>query len=125
MAMGYAKVEGKPMMNTVHAVVGLQHASMAIYNAFADRVPICIITANIADATLRRPGVEVDHTVQDGAVIVRDYTKWDDYRRIAAPAFRPRSSGCSFLPDHDDAADGPNADRRRQRLGGRPGFRGP
>ncbi len=78
MSQGYAKVEGKPMLNLVHATVGLQHASMAIYNAYADRVPVCIVTANIADATMRRPGVEVDHTVQDGAVIVRDYTKWDD-----------------------------------------------
>ncbi|HEX4192614.1 MAG TPA: thiamine pyrophosphate-dependent enzyme [Stellaceae bacterium] len=78
MSHGYAKVEGKPMLNLVHATVGLQHASMAIYNAYADRVPIVIVTANIADATERRPGVEADHTVQDGAVIVRDYTKWDD-----------------------------------------------
>ena len=78
MSQGYAKVEGKPILNLVHATVGLQHASMAIYNAYADRVPICIVTANIADATMRRPGVETDHTVQDGAVIVRDYTKWDD-----------------------------------------------
>src|SRR5579864_117 len=78
MGQGYAKVEGKPILNLVHATVGLQHASMAIYNAYADRVPTYIVTANIADATMRRPGVEVDHTVQDGAVIVRDYTKWDD-----------------------------------------------
>jgi acetolactate synthase-1/2/3 large subunit len=78
MSHGYAKVEGKPMLNLVHATVGLQHASMAIYNAYADRVPICMMTANIADATMRRPGVEVDHTVQDGPVITRDYTKWDD-----------------------------------------------
>ncbi|HLI20673.1 MAG TPA: thiamine pyrophosphate-dependent enzyme [Stellaceae bacterium] len=78
MSQGYAKVEGKPMLNLVHATVGLQHASMAIYNAYADRVPVCVVTANIADTTLRRPGVEADHTVQDGAVIVRDYTKWDD-----------------------------------------------
>jgi thiamine pyrophosphate-dependent acetolactate synthase large subunit-like protein len=78
MSHGYAKVEGKPMLNLVHATVGLQHASMAIYNAYADRVPIVVVTANIADATERRPGVEVDHTVQDGAIIVRDYTKWDD-----------------------------------------------
>jgi acetolactate synthase I/II/III large subunit len=70
MAHGYAKVEGKPMLNLVHATVGLQHASMAVYNAYSDRVPICLITANIADATLRRPGVEVDHTVQDGAVFL-------------------------------------------------------
>ena len=78
MAHGYAKVEGKPMLNLVHATVGLQHASMAIYNAYADRVPIHVATANIADATVRRPWVETDHTVQDGAIIVRDYTKWDD-----------------------------------------------
>jgi len=78
MSMGYAKVEGKPMLNLVHATVGLQHATMAIYNAYADRVPVLMITANIADATQRRPGVEADHTVQDGAVIVRDYVKWDD-----------------------------------------------
>jgi thiamine pyrophosphate-dependent acetolactate synthase large subunit-like protein len=78
MSHGYAKVEGKPMLNLVHATVGLQHASMAVYNAYADRVPICMITANVADAAMRRPGVEVDHTVQDGAVITRDFTKWDD-----------------------------------------------
>jgi thiamine pyrophosphate-dependent acetolactate synthase large subunit-like protein len=78
MGHGYAKVEGKPILNLVHATVGVQHASMAIYNAYADRVPVYLLTANIADATMRRPGVEVDHTVQDGAVIVRDFTKWDD-----------------------------------------------
>jgi len=78
MSQGYAKVEGRPLLNLVHATVGLQHASMALYNAYADRVPIIAITANIADATLRRPGVETTHTAQDGAVIVRDFTKWDD-----------------------------------------------
>jgi len=79
MSHGYAKVEGKPMLNPCHATVGLQHATMAIYNAYADRVPVFVMTANIANATERRPLVEVDHTAQDGAVIVRDYTKWDDY----------------------------------------------
>lgn len=78
MSQGYAKVEGKPMLNPVHATVGLQHASMAIYNAYADRVPVFVMTANIANAVERRPGVEVDHTVQDGPAIVRDFTKWDD-----------------------------------------------
>jgi len=38
MAHGYAKIEGKPMMIMAHGTVGLQHASMAIYNAYADRV---------------------------------------------------------------------------------------
>jgi len=35
MAHGYAKIEGKPLMVMAHGTVGLQHASMAIYNAFA------------------------------------------------------------------------------------------
>ena len=34
MAHGYAKIEGKPMMVMAHGTVGLQHASMAIYNAY-------------------------------------------------------------------------------------------
>src|SRR3984957_11142378 len=33
MAHGYAKATGKPMLVLVHGTVGLQHASMAIYNA--------------------------------------------------------------------------------------------
>src|SRR5215510_7231112 len=39
MAHGYAKIEGKPMLALLHGNIGLQHASMAIYNAYADRVP--------------------------------------------------------------------------------------
>ena len=42
-----------------HGTVGLQHASMAIYNAFADRVPVYIILGNIADGTWRRSDVEM------------------------------------------------------------------
>jgi len=34
MAHGYAKVEGKPMAVLAHGTVGLQHAAMAIYNAY-------------------------------------------------------------------------------------------
>src|SRR5712692_12045744 len=54
MAHGYAKIEGKPMMIMVHGTVGLQHASMAIYNAYCDRVPIFIVAGNILDVTYRR-----------------------------------------------------------------------
>jgi acetolactate synthase-1/2/3 large subunit len=78
MAHGYAKIAGKPMMAMVHSTVGLQHASMAVYNAWADRVPIVIVTANQSDWTKRRPGAETKHSVQDGASLVRDITKWDD-----------------------------------------------
>jgi acetolactate synthase-1/2/3 large subunit len=78
MAHGYAKIEGKPMACGVHTVVGLQHASMAIYNAWADRVPVFIVVGASLDAARRRPGVDWDHSAQDGNAMVRDYTKWDD-----------------------------------------------
>jgi len=78
MAHGYAKIEGKPMMVMAHGTVGLQHASMAIYNAYADRVPVYIVLGNILDANFRRSVVEWTHSVQDAASMVRDYTKWDD-----------------------------------------------
>src|SRR5438046_7574844 len=78
MAHGYAKIEGKPMLVMAHGTVGLQHASMAIYNAYADRVPVYIVLGNILDAQYRRSVVEWTHSVQDAASMVRDYTKWDD-----------------------------------------------
>ena len=78
MAHGYAKIEGKPMMVMAHGTVGLQHASMAIYNAYADRVPVYIVIGNVADGPWRRSDVEWTHAVQDACAMVRDYTKWDD-----------------------------------------------
>jgi len=51
---------------------------MAIYNAYADRVPVFIVIGNVADGPWRRSDVEWTHAVQDAALIVRDYTKWDD-----------------------------------------------
>jgi len=77
MAHGYFKVEGKPMAVLAHGTVGLQHAAMAIYNAWCDRVPVYIMLGNYVDAAIRRPA-EWYHGVQDCAGMVRDYTKWDD-----------------------------------------------
>src|SRR5260370_10148559 len=78
MAHGYAKMEGRPMMALLHGTGGLQHASMAIYNAYADRVPIYMVVGNHVDAAVRRPGVEWYHSAQDLPALVRDYVKWDD-----------------------------------------------
>ena len=86
MAHGYFKVEGKPMAVLCHGTVGLQHASMAIYNAYCDRVPVYILAGNTLDATMRRPGVEWAHSVQDAAAMVRDYIKWDD-NPVSLPHF--------------------------------------
>src|SRR3989440_3621639 len=78
MAQGYAKAAGKPMGILAHGSVGLQHAAMAVYNAWCDRVPVMLFAGNFMDAAQRRPGVEWYHCVQDPAGILRDYTKWDD-----------------------------------------------
>ena len=78
MAHGYSKIEGKPMAVFLHSDVGLQHGSMAIYNAFCDRAPVYLIAGNALEINSRRPGVEWDHSVQDAAAIVRDCLKWDD-----------------------------------------------
>src|SRR6267142_4537963 len=86
LAHGYSKIEGKPMGVLVHSNVGLQHASMAIFNAYCDRAPVYIIAGNSIDATMRRPGVEWDHSAQDVAAMVRDFVKWDDLP-ISLPHF--------------------------------------
>ena len=78
MAQGYAKIEGKPMAMICHGVVGLQHATMAIYNAWCDRVPVIVMGGNIIEANKRGPGAEWVHSAIDPAAIVRDFVKWDD-----------------------------------------------
>src|SRR6202051_3207888 len=62
MAHGYTKIEGKPLAVFAHGTVGIQHAAMAIYNAYCDRVPIYVILGNIIDETMRAPGVEWFHS---------------------------------------------------------------
>jgi thiamine pyrophosphate-dependent acetolactate synthase large subunit-like protein len=77
-AHGYAKAAGKPMAVMAHGSVGFQHAAMAVYNAWCDRVPVIMIGGNGIDADKRRPGTEWSHSVQDPALLLRDYLKWDD-----------------------------------------------
>jgi thiamine pyrophosphate-dependent acetolactate synthase large subunit-like protein len=78
-AHGYAKAAGRPMVAAVHDVVGLQHACMAIYNAWCDRVPLLVIggTGPVA-ADQRRPWIDWIHTALVQGNHVRDFVKWDD-----------------------------------------------
>jgi len=78
MAHGYFKIAGKPLLTLCHGTVGLQHASMAMYNAWCDRVPVIVVGGNDTDAAYRPPGVPTFHAAQDINAMVRDYTKWDD-----------------------------------------------
>src|SRR5581483_4074143 len=78
MAQGYFKAAGKPLLTLCHGTVGLQHASMAIYNAYCDHVPVIVVGGNDLDAARRPPGVATIHSAQDVNALVRDFTKWDD-----------------------------------------------
>src|SRR5262245_10740984 len=78
MAHGYFKVAGKPLMTLCHGTVGLQHATMGVYNAWCDRAPVIIVGGNDLDAAHRPPGVPTFHAAQDINALVRDFTKWDD-----------------------------------------------
>jgi thiamine pyrophosphate-dependent acetolactate synthase large subunit-like protein len=77
-AQGWAKVTGKPMAVVVHSNVGLFHATMAIFNAWCDRMPILVLGATgPVDAVKRRPWIDWLHTAQDQGALVRNYVKWD------------------------------------------------
>ncbi len=78
-AHGYAKATGRPMVAIAHDVVGLQHASMAIFNAWCDRVPVLVLGGTgPMDLTKRRPWIDWIHTALVQGNLVRDYVKWDD-----------------------------------------------
>src|SRR5499427_1872672 len=78
-AHGYAKVTGRAMAAAVHSNVGLMHATMAIFNAWCDRMPMLILGATgPVDAVKRRPWIDWIHTARDQGALVRHYTKWDD-----------------------------------------------
>jgi thiamine pyrophosphate-dependent acetolactate synthase large subunit-like protein len=74
-AHGYAKAAGKPMMTLMHGTVGLLHASMGLFQAWCDRVPVFAIVGHPRNPTsvVNRP-----HSAQDMGAIVRDFMKMDD-----------------------------------------------
>jgi hypothetical protein len=73
------------MAAAAHSNVGLFHATMAVFNAWCDRMPLLLIGATgPVDASDRRPWIEWIHTARDQGAIVRNYTKWDD--QPASPA---------------------------------------
>jgi thiamine pyrophosphate-dependent acetolactate synthase large subunit-like protein len=78
-AQGYAKASDRLMGAVLHSNVGLMHASMSIFNAWCDRVPMLLLGATGPwDAARRRPWIDWIHTVADQGALIRDYTKWDN-----------------------------------------------
>ena len=79
LAHGWTRVTGKPMPVALHSNVGLMHATMAIFNAWCDRIPMVILGAQgPLDAMARRPWVDWIHTSTDLGSLLRGYTKWDN-----------------------------------------------
>ena len=87
-AHGYAKVTEQPLLAVVHSNVGLMHASMAVYNAWCDRLPVLLLGATgPVDAARRRPWIDWIHTARDQGALVRGFVKWDDQPASVGAAF--------------------------------------
>ena len=74
-AHGYAKAAGKPMMTLMHGTVGLLHASMGLFQAWCDRVPVFAVVGHNRNPTT---AVNRPHSAQDMGALVRDFMKMDD-----------------------------------------------
>ena len=78
-AHGYAKASGKLGVAMVHDIVGLLHATNAIYGAYLDQAPVMIMGGTGPVATeKRRPWIDWIHTALVQGNAVRDFVKWDD-----------------------------------------------
>lgn len=78
-AHGYSKATGAPMGVLLHDLVGLQHASMAIFNAWVDQVSMIVLGGSgPSDSERRRPWIDWIHSPRWQSLTVRDVVKWDD-----------------------------------------------
>ncbi|MBI4258707.1 MAG: thiamine pyrophosphate-binding protein [Thaumarchaeota archaeon] len=79
MACGYARATGRLGVAIVHNIVGLQHATRAIYDAWLERVPVLVLGGTgPLDVSHRRPTIDWVHTAAVQGNLVREYVKWDD-----------------------------------------------
>src|SRR5271156_7081396 len=71
-AHGWAKVTGRAIAAAVHSNVGLQHATMAMFNAWCDRMPVLVLGATgPVDAVKRRPWIDWIHTARDQGALIQ------------------------------------------------------
>jgi len=103
LAHGYARAKGKPMGAAVHNVVGLQHASMAIYNAWADRLPVIVMGGTgPMDTANRRPWIDLGAhgaSARQSRPRLRQVGRPACQRRSRAGLFHPRVSAGDNRPD--------------------------
>lgn len=78
LANGYTRATGQPMATALHNIVGLQHASMAIFNAWCDRTPILNLGGGGPQDTSHRRSTDWVHSALVQGNLVRDFVKYDD-----------------------------------------------
>ncbi|MEN3357270.1 MAG: hypothetical protein V7637_1252 [Mycobacteriales bacterium] len=77
LAHGWAKAARAVGVAVVHDLVGLMHATMAVYDAYCDRAPVLVLGGSgPADPASRRP-VDWTHSAATQAQLVRDYVVAD------------------------------------------------
>jgi acetolactate synthase-1/2/3 large subunit len=123
MSHSYAKAAGKPMMTLMHGTVGLLHAGMGLFHAWADRVPVFAIVGQARNPTsvINRP-----HSPQDLGAISRDFLKADEeptelenFADIALRTYtigRTPPMGPTLLVVSSELQEAPIADRSKLRI---------
>lgn len=77
-AHAYAKATGGVGFAVIHDLVGLMHASMAVYDAWCDRTPIVVLGGGGPSEPEERRAIDWFHSANTQSGIVRPYVKWDD-----------------------------------------------
>ena len=78
LANGYHRATGEVMATGIHNVVGLQHAAMAIYNAWCDHTPMLNLGGGGPQDSNHRRSTDWVHTALVQGSLVRDFVKHDD-----------------------------------------------
>ena len=78
LANGYARATGEIMATGLHNIVGLQHACMAIFNAWCDRTPILNLGGGGPQNATNRRSTDWVHTALVQGAMVREFVKYDD-----------------------------------------------
>ena len=112
MSHGYFKIEGKPMGACMYSSVGLQHAAMAVYSAWCDQAPVYLLLGNEKE----NPNM---HAVQDPALMVRDFSKWDE-QPVSLRQFTPsaiRAHTVMMTPPHAPVCLSIDSDMMEEKAG--------
>ena len=77
-AHAYAKATGRVGWALVHNLVGLMHASMAVYNAWCDNVPLVVLGGGGPLRPSSRRAIDWLHSANVQSSFVRAFVKYDD-----------------------------------------------